>query len=947
MSNSKNVISLTDTISRQFYRITDLLRGTLSSEQIRDLLMAISFLKAIAELQESRDLREPIDKFLNIPSEADWHIILTAPNYQTLLRAWYAFEAHHQNLDFKQVFTSLGLLNLELSPTLCAEIIHIVESISGYSLFEYLSCLTQEHMGQHRTPSSLTDLLIDIAAPISGASVYDPACGEGGLLISAFKRKSGKARLEVFGQDVSLRAIAIARMALALHGIAPSSVAVGDTLLEPNFIIRNTLQRFDYVVSELPIGVQLSRNQQIELMQDKYQQFLYGIPRVSSEFAFIQHALTSLNESGRAVIATAPRVLFVTGNDGEIRRRIIENDLLEAVISLPSGILNVTMVPPVILVLSKNKPVEMRGRVQFILADTEYEENGRRERILSASSHKKIIQALTDRQERQRFSYIASISEIAERDFNLIPAQYLPLFNMKSFLGGDFVPCRLSDISEIMPGTHLTPQERESGDTPVIQGRNLTIQGLKLDDLDRISIIEQTGRKVYVQSGDVLIQRIGNRPTAFLVPPELSGVLAVDTVHIIRLNDTHNKLGRYLTEFFNSEKGQTYLSTVLRGAVVPSLNLSELRKLIIPIPKDAVTNLLDFIHQAEQKLVERIRSARNLRSQLFAIEDAEKVNVHLQRLSIEAKVLDESIIQTDDLSFRVRNFYPYPLAYTYRTLDAIHNVAQLYTEQLRVAENLLAFLGSIGLSITAHLRKNFESTDNPLSSERLRSYWQNGVTPGHWRDIARHCASLLRNEQRFALAYSYGSGWFKGSGTKQSEFAKRLDELVERKNDFKHDRGPKNDYDYRVACDNLNSALTEIFHGLAFLVQYPIRQVQDLDQDWRSGQISIQTLVYTGDHPGLRQETVFYPSWLPKQHIYLELNYDNWVPLYPLISVQYCPDCKTSETYFLDFWNPDRNRTMLKSFERGHVHEKGGIAFQVSADMQHWLATTFKPVSTS
>jgi hypothetical protein len=94
--------------------------------------------------------------------------------------------------------------------------------------------------------------------------------------------------------------------------------------------------------------------------------------------------------------------------------------------------------------------------------------------------------------------------------------------------------------------------------------------------------------------------------------------------------------------------------------------------------------------------------------------------------------------------------------------------------------------------------------------------------------------------------------------------------------------------------------------------------------------------VYTGDHPGLRQERVTLAGAVSKDKLYMQVTNEEWVQLYPIISVQYCPSCKARETYMIDRWEAQRKRVVLKSFERGHTLEND-TAGEVGADLEHWL----------
>lgn len=128
-------------------------------------------------------------------------------------------------------------------------------------------------------------------------------------------------------------------------------------------------------------------------------------------------------------------------------------------------------------------------------------------------------------------------------------------------------------------------------------------------------------------------------------------------------------------------------------------------------------------------------------------------------------------------------------------------------------------------------------------------------------------------------------------------------------------------------------------------MQHPMRLVQDFDIDWKTRQTVLSTLVYVGDHPGLRQENILVSNPLPKDKLYLELRLGQLSALYPLISAQYCASCKARETYFVDRWERSNGSTVLKSFERGHTHANDETSRRVGADIDHWLRTVFPPQS--
>ena len=166
--------------------------------------------------------------------------------------------------------------------------------------------------------------------------------------------------------------------------------------------------------------------------------------------------------------------------------------------------------------------------------------------------------------------------------------------------------------------------------------------------------------------------------------------------------------------------------------------------------------------------------------------------------------------------------------------------------------------------------------------------------------------------------------------------------MVKAKNDFKHDRGPKSPQEYKQEAKALQVQIDLCYDAFSFFIRYPIRLIQEINVDWQTSQAIFDTLVYAGDHPGLRREKIIYPKTLPKDMLYLEIQKDKWIPLYPHMSVQYCPSCKIRETYFVDRQDGSNDRVVLKSFERGHVHESDEDAKEVSKHLEYWIGNNLK-----
>lgn len=947
------------------------MRGFADTRDTMEYLLGLLLLKHLSDRSETADTsgKTLVEDSVRLPKEARWSRIRSsswpAGELADVIRA---LESHPESREIGRLLIAVDLPKLTEKPDLCREVIEIVSSIDlgpstatdlanlNMQLLGSLADATGARSGEFYTPQNLSLLMAELLAPAAGSTIYDPACGTGSLLLAAYRQSmhgvegEDKPETQLLGQEINPQTAALARMNLLLQGFPQGSIqrsiAVGNTLTTPIFLEGGSVGQFDYVIANPPIGLRLSRSEVALLQSDKYNRFTHfisDVPKVA-DYAFIQHIVESLSGRGRAVVLVGLRTLFVSGREGRIRRALVENDLVEAVITLSENLLPNTSASTAILILNKAKPENLWNKVLLVYANEEYESGDRKRRVIGEQNRRRIVEVVRNQEEQHRFATVVPLGKIAANDYTLMPASYIDLIGICNFMGGNFRWMEIGKEADVFQGMRFKVRD---GVTPVIQGRDLSVDDLTLDDLTLVDVPSDLSDPVYTEAGDILIQRIGQNPKVYLVEQELQGALVKDTVYVIRFHDKAPVITRYLVEFLNSDIGQALLSTGVGGAVVPTMRLTDLRRLRVPIPDKLAVDLVNDIHEVERVLLGRVDRTRSLRQRLFSIEDPDQVNPQLRNLSTEAQVLASSLVQADDLDFQVRNFYPLPLAYPYRLLSAIREPTKLYQEQLRVAENVLVFLGLVGLVFAAHSQALDDPSNVNLTTDSLASCWRGGISPGDWQEWGRQAGVLLRENREFAATNSFASLWFKGSSTKQSDFAEATKRLVELKNDFKHDRGPKEIPEFEQASQEMDRILRQCLKQLSFFVQYPIRLVGHMDRDWETDQAVLDTLVYVGDHPGLRQEQKRLADTLPENKLYLELTDQEWVSLYPLISVQYCPDCKFRETYFIDRWEGPGKRTVLKSFERGHTHDGDDEARMIDRHLQHWLRIHLSATGTN
>lgn len=235
-------------------------------------------------------------------------------------------------------------------------------------LIKKFADMSKKNAGEFYTPRPIVKLMVKLLDPQPGETVYDPACGTGGMLIEAIHHMKNDrlAYGRIFGQENNLSTSAIARMNLYLHGAKDVQIKQGDTLRNPLFLDKGKLRSFDCVLANPPFGMEKWGAQQFE--SDMYGRNIWGCPNDSSaDYAWLQHMIRSMNSKfGRCAVVLPQGVLFHSGKEGTIREQLIKSDKLEAVITLASGVFYSTGVSACILFLNNKKQHNHKGRICLI-----------------------------------------------------------------------------------------------------------------------------------------------------------------------------------------------------------------------------------------------------------------------------------------------------------------------------------------------------------------------------------------------------------------------------------------------------------------------------------------------------------------------------------------------------------------------------------------------------
>jgi type I restriction enzyme M protein len=312
--------------------------------------------------------------------------------------------------------------------------------------YEYLikqfADATNNKAGEFYTPRSVVRLMVNILDPKEGETIYDPACGTGGMLLEAtnhIREAGGNVRMlwgRLYGQERNLTTAAIARMNLFLHGVEDFTIVRGDTLRQPAFFIGDSLGKFDCVIANPPFS--LKKWGEDLWANDPYGRNFAGVPPSSSgDYAWVQHMITSMAQaSGRTAVVLPHGALFRMGVEGKIRRRILEEDLLEAVIGLGPNLFYGAGLAACILVFRRRKQPARQGKVLLIDGSHLYR-RGRNQNTLEPEHVEQLLNLYWTFEDQPGLAHVASMEEIAGHDYNLNISLYVEPVEVEDTLSVD------------------------------------------------------------------------------------------------------------------------------------------------------------------------------------------------------------------------------------------------------------------------------------------------------------------------------------------------------------------------------------------------------------------------------------------------------------------------------------------------------------------------------
>jgi type I restriction enzyme M protein len=337
-------------------------------------------------------------------------------------------------------------------------------------LIERFASDSGKKAGEFFTPLKVTELVAKLAGPKPGDRICDPACGSGGLLIQAAK-EVGDRNFALFGQESNGSTWALCRMNMFLHNFDSARIEWCDTLNSPLLVENDRLMKFNCVVANPPFSLDKWGAEDAE--SDQYNRFWRGVPPKSKgDWAFISHMVeTALERQGRVAVVVPHGVLFRGAAEGRIRRKMIEENLLDAVVGLPGNLFPTTNIPVAILVFDKGRAgtaksakdakeaKHVKNDVIFIDASREFV-SGKNQNTLSAEHIDKIMRTYQERKEVNKYAHVAKFDEIKENDFNLNIPRYVDTFEEEQEIDIDAVQAEIEELEKELAEVRVKMAEK-------------------------------------------------------------------------------------------------------------------------------------------------------------------------------------------------------------------------------------------------------------------------------------------------------------------------------------------------------------------------------------------------------------------------------------------------------------------------------------------------------
>lgn len=432
------------------FEAANILRGPVDQSDYKAYIFPLLFLKRISDVydeEKTEAISQYGEDFIDehrfiIPDECHWDDIrkVTTDIGQKMQSSMRKIEAANPD-SLYGIFGDTQWTNKEkLSDALLRDLIeHFSEkNLNNQNVnpntmgdaYEYLierfADLSNKKAGEFYTPRSVVRLMTMILNPQEKMSIYDPACGTGGMLLEAidYLKKQGLEyrNLKLYGNEKNLTTSAIAKINMFLHDITDFEIVRTDTLKNPTFFEKDRMKKFNLVIANPPFSLKNWGREEWE--NDERNNFGFLPPKTNGDFAWILHMLNSLKNEGKMAVVLPHGVLFRSGAEKELRKKILENDYFETIIGLGPNLFYGTPISTSIIVFNKNKDSLKKGKIQFIDASN-FLKRGKAQNYMLKEHIEDIYRIYKSNKFEEGISSIINLEEVIKKDYNFNITGYI------------------------------------------------------------------------------------------------------------------------------------------------------------------------------------------------------------------------------------------------------------------------------------------------------------------------------------------------------------------------------------------------------------------------------------------------------------------------------------------------------------------------------------------
>lgn len=612
--------------------LTHVLRGIFIQADIQFIIAVLFYYKRLVDINH-RSGR-------NYPLAFDKHLLNSLDGLidggRSLINGLHSLEDYR--IAPEGVFEECSRLLSKLDKSKIQEIWSVVSQIDTKHLsddefgniYEYLITIVSldgNKSSLNHTPYSLRELMVELLNVKNGASLYDPVAGIGGLLIEAsLKAYDG---FYAYGSEINRRIAQLGNMNLAMHGLNVRIEA------EDCFGQINNQKEFDYIIADLPANGITNSLEYFEL----YSQYNLPAPKSGKSFgAMVLFALSKLKATGKAVLTVSDGFLVKKGIEQRIRELLIENDVIETVISLPYGTLRpYTDAKSSILILNKNKAGQLRNRIHFITANIS--DQTTKSVILDNDEIIRLYLAKDTFDKNAQLVYFEDLRP----DANLLVESYDAQFLLANTMLKEGKAKFLADLVYVKAG--VSPEKsaiHTDGDIPLIKverlSKDILDSNLNTQNIDGISDTIRYGRNI-VSEECILVARIGDNLKATIFKPtnETPRILPHNNVYVLIPNNRIELSVEYLYYQLHSTFIQNQIERRKLGAVMPYISIAGLKETVIPyMTLDAQNEFVqsqkaNLISEERKRVEDRIKALGYKEETKQAEADVIKILTHQLR----------------------------------------------------------------------------------------------------------------------------------------------------------------------------------------------------------------------------------------------------------------------------------------------------------------------------